>query len=236
MVIRVYWASVTGNRKVDGEQTRLRNIIESLKVDSTWVDITTDPLIKQKMRDECCNARAMPPQIFNDEKYLGDVEDMEYFVEQERAIDFFTGQSVDSIDGTSSDVRAVVNDVTEPKFTQNRNNSNSSSPTSSIENEQPITVLKSCEQKSQICNYVAPPRKNVLAAVGAFESLKDQPPKIERPKVVFSKSKVTEPCKTSDEERKRRILGLLSRDNSDIQSTVSNLNGDRTANKISLAT
>nr|XP_026690100.1 uncharacterized protein LOC100184975 isoform X1 [Ciona intestinalis] len=236
MVIRIYWASVTGNRKVDGEQTRLRNIIESLKLESQWVDITTDPLIKQKMRDECGNQRAMPPQIFNDEKYLGSVEDMEIFIEEKRSQDFFNGNSVTLTDGPTM-AHDVTNDVTAEVFTHNRNNSNGASPTSSIENE-PIVAYKAREQESEVKSYLPPPRKNVLAAVGAFESLKDAPPKTETTKVIFTKSKQsTEHPIATDEERKRRILGLSSRDNSEIPSSKpASFNGERSVNKIPVAT
>ena len=57
--------------QISGEQTRLRNLIESLQIPSEWIDITTDVLVREKMREECGKPTAMPPQIFNEFRYLG---------------------------------------------------------------------------------------------------------------------------------------------------------------------
>lgn len=57
--------------QIDGDQTRLRYLIESLKLESQWVDVTTDSIILKRMREECGNPKALPPQIFNDDVFLG---------------------------------------------------------------------------------------------------------------------------------------------------------------------
>jgi len=81
MVVRIYWASVTGNRKIASEQSRLRNLVESLNVETVWIDITTSSEVKDEMRRETGIEDAMPPQMFIDDKYLGDISAMEDAVE-----------------------------------------------------------------------------------------------------------------------------------------------------------
>lgn len=95
MVIRVYWASVTGNRKIEGDQARVRDIIESYKLDSQWIDITTDRSVMVEMRKECCNSKALPPQIFNDEVYLGNADDMNLSIEEGRLMEWLKMDGVD---------------------------------------------------------------------------------------------------------------------------------------------
>ena len=90
------------------------------------------------------------------------------------------------------------------------------SPTSSVENHPDISPPKS---KTDI---LPPSRTAVLSAAGAFEAmLKNPPVNSFKPKVVFTQSRATstntsENKTALDEDRKLRILGISSAENSAI--------------------
>ena len=93
------------------------------------------------------------------------------------------------------------------KSVDETNLKSSSSPTSSIENEAP--------NSSSTTANPPPTRKHVLAAAGAFESLSKEPTKQDKPRVVFTQSRSlnsnqSENKKTTDNERRLRILGLAT--------------------------
>jgi len=71
--LKIYWASVTGCRKINSEQQRLKQIIGGERLVVEWIDITTDGALLKEMRRLSNKERALPPQIFHSSEYLGDV-------------------------------------------------------------------------------------------------------------------------------------------------------------------
>jgi len=205
MVIRVYWASVTGNRKINADTTRVRNIIQSLKIDSEWIDVTTSPSVRSKMRRECGNPRALPPQIFRDDVYLGDVDTMEAFIEDERALEWFGMSPETSVktDSASSDNDSTCSDKENPPPVITRSGS-----IQIIQIEDPVIQKTSVDLPNV--------KDTVTSAVSEYEILvKDGNTKADskQPKVVFPRSKSIDPNNPAQnrvisEERRRKILGL----------------------------
>jgi len=207
MVIRIYWASVTGNRKINADTTRVRNVIQSLKIDSEWIDVTTSPAVRARMRSECGNPRALPPQIFRDDVYLGDVEAMEGFIEDEKALEWFGMSPETSVktDGPSS-------------------SSDDSDSTCSSDKEIPVVPRSGSIQIIQIEDPVIQKtddipesvKDTVTAAVSEYEILVKDGPKLNDPrppKVVFPRSKSIAADNQAQnrvisDERRRKILGL----------------------------
>jgi len=171
---------------------------------------------------------------------------MEEFVEMERVREFFVGSSEETVDGPST---RTESEFVQPSgeniavVTSNKQSaavtSGHESPTSSIENERPITPDAS--YNDALSKPVdLPARKNVLATVGAFESVAAEPKQPEKPRVVFTQSRSQlKPEKkvasmSVDEERKRRILGLSATSNAPEPTSATgadskSLNSDMTA-------
>nr|CAB3262907.1 uncharacterized protein LOC100184975 [Phallusia mammillata] len=227
MVIRVYWASVTCSRKMEGEQTRLRYVIQNLKLESVWIDITTDTSVREQMRKECGNPKAVPPQIFSDDVYLGDMTVMEEFVEEERVHEFFK---------IEKPTNAITETTVLPVVMQQVCNSTTTvakpapiipteSSVSTVKNERPTTPDSGSENigPSKTTDLPPPTRKSVLERVGTLESVGVTQEKTDKPKVVFTKSKNTDrEVKPIDEERRRRILGLCTTENEPDQTPIAN--------------
>jgi len=83
MVVKVYISRTTGNKEMKKKQDHILWILESKQIDHQQVDIG-DPLQekeRQFMRENTANngitnngksKNALPPQIFNDQDYVGD--------------------------------------------------------------------------------------------------------------------------------------------------------------------
>lgn len=196
MVIRVYWASVTGNRKISGDQSRLKNLIESLKLESTWIDVTTSRSVMNQMRMECGNSKALPPQIFLDDVHLGDVDELNERVEDGSWKAWLSGNKDNVTDN---------NQTTEENIC-NQNNSNNEKSTTQVLDESVHKYNPSEEIKMTSSTSVS-------SAVSSFENINNTSPKISRKIVQLQLATSEEEQKDAekakmDEERRRRILGL----------------------------
>ncbi|CAG5097172.1 Oidioi.mRNA.OKI2018_I69.XSR.g14964.t2.cds [Oikopleura dioica] len=79
--LKIYWASATGCRKISSEQMRLKQIIGGERLVCEWIDITTDTALLHEMRQKSAIEKALPPQIFHGDEYLGNVEALNEAVE-----------------------------------------------------------------------------------------------------------------------------------------------------------
>ncbi|XP_068106159.1 adapter SH3BGRL [Hyperolius riggenbachi] len=81
MVIRVYIASSSGSTSLKKNQQMIMSFLEALKIPFEEKDIASNEENRKWMREnvpECSRPAQgvpLPPQIFSDEKYLGDFED-----------------------------------------------------------------------------------------------------------------------------------------------------------------
>nr|XP_039267765.1 uncharacterized protein LOC120342845 [Styela clava] len=195
MVIRIYWASVTGNRKINSDQSRLKNVLECFKLESTWIDVTTSRSVMNQMRMECGKANALPPQIFNDDVYLGDVDDFNERIEDGSWKAWIAGNA------DSTDINL---DAPEENISCNQNNSNNEYSTNQVADESVPKYTPSEEIKITSSTSVS-------SAVSNFENI-NKSPKVSRKVVQIqfasnSEEQNTEKSKM-DDERRRRILGL----------------------------
>jgi len=200
-----FWYSpsrVTCCARVCEVTNRVRNVIQSLKIDSEWIDVTTSPAVRAKMRSECGNPRALPPQIFRDDIYLGDVETMEGFIEDEKALEWFGMSPETSVktDGPSDSDSTCSSDKEIPDVPR-------SGSIQIIQVEEPVV-----EKTDDIPMSV---KDTVTTAVSEYEILVKDGPKSNNqpPKVVFPRSKsisAENPAQNRviSEERRRKILGL----------------------------
>merc|ERR1712228_11642 len=72
-MIKIYWASTPSSRTISSEQMRLKQIIGGERLVVEWIDITTDGALLKEMRNLAGQEKALPPQIFHSNDYLGDV-------------------------------------------------------------------------------------------------------------------------------------------------------------------
>jgi len=139
---------------------------------------------------------------------------MEEYVEQGKAREWF---GVGEITNNGSEVTSLVNGIDEDEVVKEVKTIAvearlQNSPTLSVENEPSGLPAK---RKTD----PPPPRKAVLAAAGAFESmLKEAPAKASKPKVIFTQSRSLSTNRSEDktpldEERRLRILGLSDSEN-----------------------
>ena len=59
------------NIQIKNKQLRMQMILDSKKVPYKLIDIATEDGAKQTMRDGVGDEKALPPQIFKGDKYLG---------------------------------------------------------------------------------------------------------------------------------------------------------------------
>lgn len=206
MVIRVYWASVTGNRKVNGDQTRLRFLIESLKLESTWIDITTSRAVCNQMRMECGDPKALPPQIFNDDIHLGNVEDMDASIEDGRLMEWLRMEDPKPKEENEEGkvVQATANDTASAPVEVD-------APT---EGEAVAKTVNTSDNPDYSKSEAIVVSKSVSSAVNAFEELQKSP-KVSKKTIQLEFSKDANNSNNHvdtgpkmDEDRRRRILGL----------------------------
>jgi len=72
--VKIYWASTPSSRAISSEQMRLKQIIGGERLVVEWIDITTDGALLKEMRHLSGQEKALPPQIFHANEYLGDVD------------------------------------------------------------------------------------------------------------------------------------------------------------------
>ncbi|CAL1271441.1 unnamed protein product [Larinioides sclopetarius] len=82
MTIKVYISGISGNHEIRKQQQRVLFILSSLKIDFEVIDITEMGKENERefMRTQCKlhnKPNPLPPQIFNEDDYLGDYEDFE---------------------------------------------------------------------------------------------------------------------------------------------------------------
>lgn len=73
MGILIYLSTVSGNMQIKKKQDQIRSILEGKKIEYMIVDISTDTVAKERMR-EMAGKTSLPPQIEKDGEYLGDYE------------------------------------------------------------------------------------------------------------------------------------------------------------------
>ncbi|XP_016368576.1 SH3 domain-binding glutamic acid-rich-like protein 3 [Sinocyclocheilus rhinocerous] len=71
MSITVYYSSVSGSREVKQHQSEILQFLDAKKIKYFAVDIAGSGDLKEEMRKKVGNPSAMPPQVFNGDKYCG---------------------------------------------------------------------------------------------------------------------------------------------------------------------
>ncbi|XP_062871388.1 SH3 domain-binding glutamic acid-rich-like protein 3 [Trichomycterus rosablanca] len=89
MSVTIYYSAATGSREVKQQQSEIFQYLDAKKIKYFVKDITQSPEIKTEMRTKVGNPSAMPPQIFNGDKYCGDYQAFFNAVEEEKAEKFF---------------------------------------------------------------------------------------------------------------------------------------------------
>ncbi|XP_051961771.1 SH3 domain-binding glutamic acid-rich-like protein 3 [Xyrauchen texanus] len=89
MSITVYYSSVSGSREVKRHQAEIFQFLDAKKIKYCVVDITESTNKKDEMRKKVGNPSAMPPQVFNGDKYCGDYQKFFDAVEDEKPEAFF---------------------------------------------------------------------------------------------------------------------------------------------------
>ncbi|XP_073719225.1 SH3 domain-binding glutamic acid-rich protein isoform X3 [Misgurnus anguillicaudatus] len=80
MVIKVFLASSSGSTAIKKKQQDVVGFLEALKIDYTQLDIASNEVNRQWMRENVpgekkpTNGIPLPPQIFNEEMYCGDYD------------------------------------------------------------------------------------------------------------------------------------------------------------------
>ncbi|CAH1799584.1 unnamed protein product [Owenia fusiformis] len=94
MVVKVYVSLLSGNMKLKAEQSKILSILQSRKIEFEEVDISSPNNENEKifMREHSKTKKEgtfpLPPQIFNDQEYLGDFEAFEESVEIDALFEF----------------------------------------------------------------------------------------------------------------------------------------------------
>ncbi|KAL6483083.1 hypothetical protein MHYP_G00079550 [Metynnis hypsauchen] len=89
MSIVVYFSSAGGSREVNKQQTAIFNFLDSKKFIYRALDITQSSDLKNEMRKKVGNPSALPPQVFNGDKYCGDFQAFFEAVEEGKPEKFF---------------------------------------------------------------------------------------------------------------------------------------------------
>ncbi|XP_014788499.1 SH3 domain-binding glutamic acid-rich-like protein 3 [Octopus bimaculoides] len=74
MPVILYSTSVSGCRATKKKIESIKTILDSKNIEFTEIDISKDVEDKNKMRSLCGNETALPPQLFNEDEYLGDYD------------------------------------------------------------------------------------------------------------------------------------------------------------------
>lgn len=74
MGIKLYYTTVTASREVKSQQTAVMRILESKSIKYELIDISVGGEVRDEMRSKAGNPAAVPPQIFNEDKYCGNYE------------------------------------------------------------------------------------------------------------------------------------------------------------------
>ncbi|XP_067226951.1 SH3 domain-binding glutamic acid-rich-like protein 3 isoform X2 [Chanodichthys erythropterus] len=83
MSITVYFSSVKQH------QSEIFQFLDSKKIKYRTLDITSSTDVKEEMRKKVGNPSAMPPQVFNGDKYCGDYQKFFDAVEDGKPEAFF---------------------------------------------------------------------------------------------------------------------------------------------------
>ncbi|KAG9269789.1 SH3 domain-binding glutamic acid-rich-like protein 3 [Astyanax mexicanus] len=89
MSIVVYFSSASGSREVKQRQSEIFQFLDSKKIIYRALDITQSSDVKDEMRRKVGNNTALPPQIFNGDKYCGDYQAFSDAVEDGKPEAFF---------------------------------------------------------------------------------------------------------------------------------------------------
>jgi len=76
----LYVSNVSYNKEVKKQQTRMNDVLETLKVEFETVDVAEDGNL-QKMREACGDQSLLAPQLFNGNTLCGGYEQFEEAVE-----------------------------------------------------------------------------------------------------------------------------------------------------------
>ncbi|KAJ7310304.1 hypothetical protein JRQ81_007208 [Phrynocephalus forsythii] len=99
--IRVYYTSVTGSREVKKRQSEVLRILDGNRLKYQLVDVSLSERLLQEMRDKVGKPDAIPPQIFNGDKYCGDFQKLYEATENEEVPKFLMTSGVDNMGGRS---------------------------------------------------------------------------------------------------------------------------------------
>ncbi|XP_016113106.1 SH3 domain-binding glutamic acid-rich-like protein 3 [Sinocyclocheilus grahami] len=89
MSITVYYSSVSGSREVKQHQSEMLQFLDAKKIKYFAVDIAGSGDLKEEMRKKVGNPSAMPPQVFNGDKYCGDYQKFSDAMEDGKPETFF---------------------------------------------------------------------------------------------------------------------------------------------------
>ncbi|XP_076874742.1 SH3 domain-binding glutamic acid-rich-like protein 3 [Brachyhypopomus gauderio] len=89
MSIIIYFSSAGGSRELKQQQNSIFQFLDSKKIIYRAIDITQSPSMKEEMRRKVGSSTALPPQIFNGDKYCGDFQAFFDAVEDNKAEAFF---------------------------------------------------------------------------------------------------------------------------------------------------
>lgn len=85
MTIKLYTTNITGNQITIGNQRKLKHILDTNKIDYIDIDISDPKNVSEKEFLQrllaSMNKKFYLPQIFNDEQYCGDFDDLLLAVE-----------------------------------------------------------------------------------------------------------------------------------------------------------
>ncbi|KAI7794287.1 SH3 domain-binding glutamic acid-rich-like protein 3 [Triplophysa rosa] len=89
MSVTVYFSSVSGSREVKQQQSEIFQFLDAKKIKYFAVDISQSPEKKEEMKKKVGNQSAMPPQVFNGDKYCGDYQKFFEAIEDGKPEAFF---------------------------------------------------------------------------------------------------------------------------------------------------
>lgn len=81
MTIIYYYTSVSSNMETKKHQQRIEMVLDSKKIEYERCDIASSEDDKKKMRELMGDPKALPPQLFNGDQYLGEYTAFEAAVE-----------------------------------------------------------------------------------------------------------------------------------------------------------
>ncbi|XP_013403262.1 SH3 domain-binding glutamic acid-rich-like protein isoform X1 [Lingula anatina] len=141
MVIKLYMSSLSGSTEIKKKQSKIKDLLESLKIEFEEIDISDHRNEKQKefMRNNSKGKKEgetpIAPQLFNDDKYLGDYDAFLDATENEQIYEFFQLQSPKK-DKKSEEVITNKNgDVEEEEKTDKEKEQDSTSVEDEIKSE-----------------------------------------------------------------------------------------------------